>query len=87
MPDHHAPDPHGDHLLVLGRWTDGYGRLARALSLGHLAGEKSAPKFTLLDIADAVAGHGWVLTGCRKGAVPAALVEHGPAAAAKQLQR
>ena len=65
----------------------GYARLARALSLGHLAGEKSAPQFTLLDIADAMAGHGWVLTGCRKGAVPAALVDHGPAAAAKQLQR
>ena len=65
----------------------GYARLARALSLGHLAGEKSAPQFTLLDIADTIAGHGWVLTGCRKGAVPAALVDHGPAAAAKQLRR
>ena len=56
----------------------GYARLARALSLGHLAGEKGAPQFTLLDIADAMAGHGWVLTGCRKGAVPAALVDDGP---------
>ena len=86
-PDHHAPDPHGDHLLVLADGPSGYARLARALSLGHLAGEKSAPQFTLLDIADAMSGHGWVLTGCRKGAVPAALVDHGPAAAAKQLQR
>jgi error-prone DNA polymerase len=87
VPDHHAPDPHGDHLLVLADGPTGYGKLSRALSLGHLAGEKSAPQFTLLDIADAVAGHCWVLTGCRKGAVPSALVEHGPAAAAKQLQR
>ncbi|HEX2783513.1 MAG TPA: error-prone DNA polymerase [Ilumatobacteraceae bacterium] len=87
VPDHHAPDPHGDHLLVIADGPTGYGRLARALSLGHLAGEKSAPQFTLLDIADAMAGHGWVLTGCRKGAVPAALVDHGPAAAAKQLRR
>jgi error-prone DNA polymerase len=87
VPDHHAPDPHGDHLLVLADGPSGYARLARALSLGHLAGEKSAPQFTLLDIADAMSGHGWVLTGCRKGAVPAALVDHGPAAAAKQLQR
>ena len=67
VPDHHAPDPHGDHLLVLADGPTGYARLARALSLGHLAGEKSAPQFTLLDIADAMAGHGWVLTGCRKG--------------------
>ena len=81
------PDPHGDHLLVLADGPTGYARLARALSLGHLAGEKGAPQFTLLDVADAMAGHGWVLTGCRKGAVPAALVEHGPAAAAQELQR
>ena len=87
VPDSHAPDPHGDHLLVLADGPAGYARLARTLSLGHLAGEKSAPRFTLLDIADTMAGHGWVLTGCRKGAVPATLVEHGPAAAAKQLRR
>ncbi|HZX56999.1 MAG TPA: PHP domain-containing protein, partial [Ilumatobacteraceae bacterium] len=43
VPDHHLPDPHGDHLLVLADGPTGYGRLARALSLGHLAGEKSAP--------------------------------------------
>ncbi|MEY2554361.1 MAG: error-prone polymerase [Ilumatobacteraceae bacterium] len=85
--DHHAPDPQGDHLLVIADGPTGYGRLARALSLGHLAGEKSAPQFAMFDIADAVAGHGWVLTGCRKGAVPAALVDHGPAAATKQLRR
>src|SRR3954451_4538796 len=85
VPDHNLPDPHGDHLLVLADRPTGYGRLARALSLGHLAGEKSAPQFTLLDVADAVAGHCWVLTGCRKGAVPSALVEQGPAAAGRQL--
>src|SRR4051812_33515020 len=85
VPDSHLPDPHGDHLLVLADGPTGYGRLARALSLGHLAGEKSAPQFSLLDVADAVADHCWVLTGCRKGAVPSALVEQGPAAAARQL--
>jgi error-prone DNA polymerase len=87
VPDHHAPDPHGDHLLVLADGPTGYARLARALSLGHLAGEKSAPQFTVADIADAVAGHAWVLTGCRKGAVPRALVDEGPAAAARQLHK
>ena len=39
------------------------------------------------DLADAGAGHWWVLTGCRKGAVPAALVRDGPAAARRELQR
>jgi error-prone DNA polymerase len=87
VPDSHAPDPHGQHLLVLADGPTGYARLARALSLGHLAGEKGAPQFAFADIADAMAGHGWVLTGCRKGSVPAALVAEGPRAAARELQR
>jgi error-prone DNA polymerase len=86
LPDTHAPDPHGQHLVVLADGPTGYARLARALSLGHLAGEKGVPQFGLLDIADAVGGHGWVLTGCRKGAVPSALVAEGPAAAARELR-
>jgi error-prone DNA polymerase len=87
LPDAHAPDPHGDHLVVLADGPTGYARLCRAISLGHLAGEKGAPRFTLADVADTVAGHAWVLTGCRKGAVPAALMSDGPAAAARQLDR
>ena len=87
LPDAHAPDPHHEHLLVLADGPTGYARLARALSLGHLAGEKGAPQFAFHDIAAAVAGHGWVLTGCRKGSVPAALVRDGPAAAARELRR
>ena len=85
--DSHAPDPYGQHLLVLADGPAGYARLARALSLGHLAGEKGAPQFAFDDVADVVAGHAWVLTGCRKGAVPAALVNDGPRAAARELQR
>ncbi len=87
VPDTHEPDPHGEHLVVLADGPAGYARLARALSLGHLAGEKGVPQFGLLDLADAVRGHGWVLTGCRKGAVPAALVAKGPAAAGRELRR
>ena len=86
LPDTHAPDPLGQHLVVLADGPTGYARLARALSLGHLAGEKSVPQFGVLDIADAMRGHGWVLTGCRKGAVPAALVAEGPAAAGRELR-
>ena len=87
VPDATAPDPHGEHLLLLADGPSGYAKLARAISLGHLAGEKSAPQFTLADVAGVVAGHTWALTGCRKGAVPAALVADGPAAAARQLDR
>ncbi len=87
VPDSHAPDPHAQHLVVLADGPGGYARLARALSLGHLAGEKGAPSIGLLDLADQVAGHGWVLTGCRKGAVPHALVHEGPSAAARELRR
>ena len=70
----HEPDPHGHHLLVLADGPDGYARLSRALSLGHLAGEKGSPQFALADLADTAAGRWWVLTGCRKGTVPAALL-------------
>ncbi len=83
----HEPDPHGHHLLVLAHGTDGYARLSRALSLGHLAGEKGSPQFALGDLADAAAGQWWVLTGCRKGTVPAALLADGPSAARRELQR
>ena len=78
VPDHHAPDPDGDHLLLLADGPEGYARVAKALSLGHLAGEKGAPRFSFADVADTVAGHVWVLTGCRKGAVPRALRRRGP---------
>ncbi len=87
VPDSHAPDPSGTHLLVLADGPSGYARLSRTLSNGHLAGEKGAPQFAFGDVADTVAGHGWVLTGCRKGAVPAALIADGPAAARRELLR
>ena len=38
-PESHAPDPSGTHLLALADGPDGYARLSRALSQGHLAGE------------------------------------------------
>src|SRR5580693_1872594 len=48
---------------------------ASVLAEAHLAGgEKGRPVFTLAALASAAAGHWLVLTGCRKGAVPAALM-------------
>jgi error-prone DNA polymerase len=85
-PQNGEADPAGQHLVLLADGPPGYARLTRALSLGHLAGEKGAPRFTLPDVADTVAGHCWVLTGCRKGTVPAALERDGPAAARRELE-
>ncbi|NND73388.1 MAG: error-prone DNA polymerase [Ilumatobacter sp.] len=85
--DSHAADPSGAHLLVLADGVTGYGHLSRALSVGHLAGEKGAPQFAFDDLASALHGHVWALTGCRKGTVPAALAADGPEAARRELRR
>ncbi|HEV2362230.1 MAG TPA: PHP domain-containing protein, partial [Acidimicrobiales bacterium] len=75
------PDPKGVHLLVLARNPEGYARLARAVSEGQLEGRtKGEPHFVLEDLARLAGGHWLVLTGCRKGAVPAAILAEGPAA-------
>jgi error-prone DNA polymerase len=74
-----APDPAGDHLLVLARTPEGYRRLSRAVSDAHLAGGEKGRPLTSLDVLAAAAGDGhWqILTGCRKGLVPAALTVGG----------
>jgi error-prone DNA polymerase len=91
-------DPPGEHLIVLAQGTVGYARLAKAISAAQLAGHKGAPRAACAQLADAarapVHGHGpssandhwFVLTGCRKGTVPAALVRDGPAAAEHALR-
>jgi len=95
------PDPPGEHLVVLADGPVGYARLARAVSAGQLAGEKGAPCFSLEGLhaaartgvhlngyRDAPGNDSWfVLTGCRKGAVPRALLSDGPAAARRALDR
>jgi error-prone DNA polymerase len=82
------PDPLGRHLLVLARGPQGYGRLSRVISLAQLAGgEKGRPVYDLERLAADLAGQVLVLTGCRKGHVPAALASDGPAAAAAELDR
>jgi error-prone DNA polymerase len=81
-----VPDPAGRHLLVLARDPDGYRRLCRVVSAAQVAGkEKGRPVYDLAELAAAHDGHWVVLTGCRKGAVPAALGTAGPAAAASEL--
>ncbi|HEX6499256.1 MAG TPA: error-prone DNA polymerase [Micromonosporaceae bacterium] len=87
-PQNGEADPEGDHLLVLARGPEGYARLASTLSAAHLAGrEKGKPDYSGVDWSAAHGGHWLVLTGCRKGAVPRALVDRGPAAAGRDLGR
>ena len=75
-----VPDPAGRHLLVLARDAEGYRRLCAVISAAQLAGgEKGRPVYDVAALADAHGGHWAVLTGCRKGAVPAALARGRPA--------
>ena len=87
LPDAHAPDPPGRRLVLLADGPTGYARLSRALSLGHLAGEKGAPQFAFADLADATSGTVWVLTGSGTGTVPSALFDDGPSAARRELEK
>lgn len=68
-------DPTGTHLLVLAKGTEGYRRLARAITEAyfHPAAEKGRPIYDLDRLAEQADGHWVVLTGCRKGAVRQAL--------------
>jgi error-prone DNA polymerase len=79
------------HLVVLVRDLDGYALLGRAISAAQMAGGKGAPRITLAELAeigsDRGGGHWQILTGCQKGAVPASLVDNGPSAARRQLDR
>ncbi len=82
-------DPAGEHLLLLATGTTGYARLCRTITTGQLADDsaKGRPVYDLDQIREEVAGECVVLTGCRKGAVRAALLHDGPPAAFAELTR
>jgi error-prone DNA polymerase len=87
-PQNGEPDPVGRHLLLLARGPVGYARLSRVMSEAHLrGGEKGRPVYDLEEVAEKLRGHVLVLTGCRKGHVPAALLTDGVEAAAAELDR
>jgi error-prone DNA polymerase len=88
-PQNGVPDPAGTHLLVLARDAAGYARLSRTVAEAHLrGGEKGRPDYQDLEqVAASLRDHVLVLTGCRKGHVPAALARHGEAAARVELDR
>jgi len=64
---------HSSHLTLLARDAVGYRSLARLVSTARLAGPKGAPGATLGDLASCAAGLE-CLSGCRRGAVPTALL-------------
>jgi error-prone DNA polymerase len=80
-------DPSGSHLVLLARSPEGYRALSTMLGEAHLRrGEKGAPRFTLEEVANA--SREWlVLSGCRKGAMTRALMDKGPRAAQRELER
>ncbi|MEY7972624.1 error-prone DNA polymerase [Saccharomonospora xinjiangensis] len=100
-PQNGVTDPEGEHLLLLAKGQDGYASLCRAVTAGQLAGhdaadgspgtgdraEKGRPVYDLDAVAEEVAGHCVVLTGCRKGAVRRALADGGPDAATVRLRQ
>jgi error-prone DNA polymerase len=80
-------DPSGDHLVLLARSPEGYRHLSTMLGEAHLRrGEKGAPRFTLDEVSNCA--HEWlVLSGCRKGSLSRALMDKGPRAAQRELER
>lgn len=87
-PQNGVPDPEGSHLLVLADGVEGYHRLAAAITDANLRGdEKGRPVYDLEELSARGRDHWLVLTGCRKGAVRAALAAGGRAAAAAELDR
>src|SRR4051794_3019472 len=85
-PQNGEPDPAGGHLLALARGAAGYAKLSHVIANAQLAGEeKGRPVYHLEEVADQLRDEVLVLTGCRKGAVPRALLTEGVAAAAREL--
>jgi error-prone DNA polymerase len=81
-------DPPGEHLVVLARDPDGYALLSSAIAHAQMkGGEKGRPLFSLEELAGQHRNCWAVLTGCRKGTVPAAIDKRGPAAAEAELRR
>src|SRR5215203_4982352 len=52
-----TPDPGGEHLVVLARGAEGYGRLCRAISEAQMAGATGAPVGELGRLAELHGGH------------------------------
>lgn len=73
------PDPDGRHLVVLAKNPRGYAQLSSLLSTAQMSGDKGRPRLSFATVAEEASGRArgnWmILTGCRKGFVPAALTD------------
>ncbi|MCL5446006.1 MAG: PHP domain-containing protein, partial [Actinobacteria bacterium] len=80
--------PASRHLVVLAKDMEGYSLLSRTLSHANLAGGAKG-SFLLhdYDIAGMDTSHWMVLTGCSKGPLCSALLDAGPSAAARELDK
>ena len=77
-------------VVVLARDAAGYAALGTLVSRAHMAGRKGEPRLSTGDFLETAAAHRdrWaILTGAHGGTVPSALVDHGPGAAAAELDR
>ena len=84
-------DPEGAHLLLIARDLDGYRSLSKAIGDARLRGSgKGRAVYDLDELAARAAGRWTVLSGCRKGLIPAALAAGGAGgarAAGRELDR
>jgi error-prone DNA polymerase len=81
-------DPEGAHLLLLARDLDGYRSLSKAIGDARLRGSgKGRAVYDLDELGARAAGRWTVLSGCRKGLIPAALAAAGTRAAGRELDR
>ncbi|MFZ5915477.1 MAG: PHP domain-containing protein [Chloroflexota bacterium] len=70
----------GEHLILLAENQRGYANLSRLISEGQLNGQKGQPRLSLETVARHAGGL-LGLSGCRRGAVAAALLAGDQAAA------
>ena len=80
----------GRSVVVLARDTAGYAALGTLVSRAHMAGRKGEPRLSTEEFLEAAAAQRdrWaILTGAHGGAVPSALIEHGPKAVDAALGR
>ena len=80
----------GRSVVVLARDAAGYAALGTLVSRAHMAGCKGEPRLSTEEFLEAAAAQRdrWaILTGAHGGAVPSALIEHGPKAADAALDR
>ncbi len=69
-----APDPEGNHLVVLARDPQGYRNLSAAIATANLRTDgQGSPAYDLEELAAKAQGHWQILTGCRKGTTRRAL--------------